>query len=547
MDRRHCSPLTVACIIGLISLIAAVSILSSVPPVSRDALVHHLAIPKLYLQHGGIYEIPSLPFSYYPMNLDFLYIIPLYFKNDILPKFIHFSFALMTAGMIFGYLRRRIDLAHGLLGALFFLSTPIVVKLSITAYVDLGLAFFSTASILMILKWAESGFKLRYLSGAAVACGLGMGTKYNGLLVCFLHSLIVVLVFVRSNLDATARRYGPGYGAFFILIALLCFSPWMLRNAIWTGNPVFPLLQGVFGGGADSGEPAVSLLTYRRVVYGESWWEIAMLPVRVFFQGEDGNGRFFDGRLNPFLLVLPICAFFLKQKETAAVVREKNVLLLFSITYFTFTLLSIVMRVRYLVPLIPSVVILGIFGVRNLTVMSYLQAHRHQKMLSLGLYSVLLAGMFLPNALYIREQFRWVNPFDYLSGAVSREAYITHYRPEYPAMAYINSHLPADARILFLFLGKRGYYCGRDYVIDDREGIDRFSGVVQRSVGPSEIRARLKREGITHLLVCEPLIKKWTDETLEAGEKQRLRMFLDQETRALFAENGYAVLELAPD
>jgi len=78
-------------------LIISIIILLCVPPVSRDALVHHLAIPKLYLKHGGMYEIPSIVFSYYPMNLDLLYLIPLYFGNDIAPKFIHLCFTLLTA------------------------------------------------------------------------------------------------------------------------------------------------------------------------------------------------------------------------------------------------------------------------------------------------------------------------------------------------------------------------------------------------------------------------------------------------------------------
>jgi len=83
---------------GLLALlVGTIIILSCVPPVSRDALTHHLAVPKLYLKHGGIYQIPSINFSYYPMNLDFLYLVPLYFGNDIIPKYIHFLFALLTA------------------------------------------------------------------------------------------------------------------------------------------------------------------------------------------------------------------------------------------------------------------------------------------------------------------------------------------------------------------------------------------------------------------------------------------------------------------
>ena len=81
----------------LLTVIAAIVILSAVPPVSRDALTHHLAVPKLYLEQGAIYEIPSVKFSYYPMNLDLLYLVPLYFGNDIIPKYVHFMFALQTS------------------------------------------------------------------------------------------------------------------------------------------------------------------------------------------------------------------------------------------------------------------------------------------------------------------------------------------------------------------------------------------------------------------------------------------------------------------
>jgi len=98
-------------------LIASVIILSWVPPVSRDALIHHLTVPKLYLKNGGIFEIPFMDFSYYPMNLDLLYLIPLYFGNDIIPKFIHFSFALLTACLVFCYLRRRINSIYAMIGS----------------------------------------------------------------------------------------------------------------------------------------------------------------------------------------------------------------------------------------------------------------------------------------------------------------------------------------------------------------------------------------------------------------------------------------------
>jgi len=52
---------------GLLGLcFLSIVLLSLVPPVAKDELVHHLAVPKLYLKHGGMVEIPFMDFSYYP-------------------------------------------------------------------------------------------------------------------------------------------------------------------------------------------------------------------------------------------------------------------------------------------------------------------------------------------------------------------------------------------------------------------------------------------------------------------------------------------------
>jgi hypothetical protein len=48
----------------LVLVLLCIALLSLVPPVSKDELVHHLAVPKLYLKHGGMVEIPFMPFSY---------------------------------------------------------------------------------------------------------------------------------------------------------------------------------------------------------------------------------------------------------------------------------------------------------------------------------------------------------------------------------------------------------------------------------------------------------------------------------------------------
>ena len=149
--------------------------------------------------------------------------------------------------MIYHYLKRRINRAYALLGALFFLTIPVIVRLSSTVYVDLGLICFLFASLLCLLRWVETEFRPKYLIISAVFCGLALGTKYNGLLGFFLLSLFVS--FVYSRYHAGEKCYGiksVGWCLAFIVISLIVFSPWMIRNICWTGNPVYPLYNKVF-------------------------------------------------------------------------------------------------------------------------------------------------------------------------------------------------------------------------------------------------------------------------------------------------------------
>ena len=365
-DAEWC--LTSALVIGLALLIVSILALLWVPPVSKDALVHHLAVPKLYLKHGGMYEIPHMKFSYYPMNLDLIYLIPLYFGNDMIPKLIHFAFALLTAWLIFNYLRRRIDSKYALLGVIFFLSLPIIVKLSITVYVDLGLIFFSTASLLFLLKWAESGFRLRFLILSAALCGLAMGTKYNGLITCLLLTFFAGFLYAKyvHGIKFSGLKC-VGYGSLFLLVALIFFSPWMVRNYVWTNNPIFPLYDHWFNSHQGMERERLGFFSVRAVLYGESWWEMALLPIRIFFQGRDGSPQYFDGKLNPFLLFLPFLAFYQMRRDPQTERNEKKIFLNFAVLFFAFAFFSSGLRIRYVSPMIPPLIILSVFGVKRLS------------------------------------------------------------------------------------------------------------------------------------------------------------------------------------
>ncbi|MDP3282831.1 MAG: glycosyltransferase family 39 protein, partial [Desulfobacterales bacterium] len=415
--------------------------------------------------------------SYYPMNLELLYLIPLYFGNDIVPKYIHFVFALLTAFLVYGYLIKRTDRNFALFGALFFLSLPVIVKLSTTVYVDLGLIFFSTASLIFLFKWIEYGFRLKHLFFSALFCGLALGTKYNALIVFFLLSMFVMFAYSRisrneGNQPGSIRKSSTVslkalfFGVLYIFIVLLVFSPWMTRNYIWTKNPVYPLYQGFFNRinagpypvAQDRGDHSIvqpkkdnigkewSHFAIRRIIYNESFMQTILVPVRIFFEGEDGNPKYFDGKLSPFLFMLPFFAFFRIKQDNSVIRLEKEILLLFSILFILFAFVKTDMRIRYIAPVIPPLVILSVMGLHN--IFSLLSARfpvLSGSRISLCFF-FFLAVIISVNGIYVLQQFRLVNPMGYLRGDIGRDDYIEKFRPEYAAIKYANGNLPADAK-----------------------------------------------------------------------------------------------------
>ncbi len=575
--RAASSRVLVALLATLIVLLTgAILTLGSVPPVDRDALTHHLAVPKLYLKHGGMVEIPSVPFSYFPMNLDLLYLIPLYFGNDIAPKYIHFTFALLTAWLIFAALRRRLEKPFwGLLGAFMFLSLPVIVKLSVTVYVDLGLIFFSTASLLRLLKWAEDGYAARHLLLSGLYCGLALGTKYNALISLLLLASLVPILYVRSGKEVSgergrrgpARRLGgdaaqalraAARAGLFVAVALLVYSPWMIRNVLWTGNPLYPLYQGVFssvqppradapGGlsfpGADDDKGAGEGMNHfivRRLAFNESFLETLTIPIRIFFQGQDDNPRLFDGRLNPYLLVFPVLAFFLRKKAKLPFQNtEESALLGFSVFYILFAFLQADMRIRYVGPAIPPLVILSVLGVHRLIGAIESGAQRSRGVLAYGLVGAALVWFLGQNLGYVAGQFQVIDPVSYLEGQVTRDQYIQKYRTEYEVIRYANANLPSRAKIGSLYMGNRIYYNEHDMLAVDAF----FQEAILRETPPEVLSGQLLRLGATHLLIRFDVLAMFAEELDERG-RARLADFFHTEADPVFESGGYGLYRL---
>lgn len=532
---------------ALAGILLVEALLCLTPPVSRDALIHHLAIPKLWLQNGFT-ELPWVVFSYYPMNVDLLYLLPLSFGNDILPKFIHMAFGLGTAILLYNYLRMQLGRIWGLLGALLFLSTPIMIRLSTTAYIDLGMLFFITGSVLSFLRWRDADYRRsRWLVLSALCMGLAAGSKYNAIIAWAYLNLAVVF---HHSRDTNRSRESLKCGGLFFAAALIVVSPWLVKNILLTGNPVFPLFDGLFDyfrsdpqavehtAAAPGGAFAYNLFQEREWAYGENLWQVLLLPIRIFLEGKDHVPQYFDGVLNPlFLIMLPFAWLGRNLK------RDRAFLLSFSVFYFFFAAFTAGLRVRYLLPIVPCLAILAVGGIKNLS--EWLKS-RSQALFRAGLGAVLAVTGFclVLNGTYLMSYFETIRPVPYLLGEESRDGFISRHVGSYSAMRYVNEALPHDAVVLLLFVGGRGYYMERPYI----HHVFTEMGMIRRMVEVSESRESLSRyiESLdcTHVLMREELFEKFLYDNYNEREirvfKERMAPFW----RVMYRMNGHAVYGL---
>lgn len=501
------------CLLGLITVYLAV--LGCLPPLARDELLHHLAIPSIWLEHG-FKELPWAAFSYYPMNVDLLYLAPLALKADYLAHHIHLFLGLATAGLIWLSLRSQ-NRAAALWGALFFISLPAVQRLGISAYSDLGLCFFIAAALWMAFKWDGRSFN-RWFFGSAAALGLALGTKYNGLLGLPFFAGAICWLAHRAGLSFWA---GLGRAFIYCGLALMIFGPWPAKNWLLTGNPLYPLYNNLFGLPALSNESlSLDLFTIRARLYRETPLEIFTAPLRAFFQGRDHDPKYFDGTLNGALILLPLILLPGAWKagrlpERAAEAAKTGPLLGagLAIYWITAVFLTVDFRVRYMLPAVPPLVVLAALGLNRLA--------RRSRIIAV------LAGaaVLLPNFYYSLALWRELAPGAYLSGRENRDEFLARRLEYYPALAAINHNLSGQDRVLFLFAGSAGYYCQKPYYYHTMYNGEAVRPLLQPGATPEAVARELAARPTTYILLAKDRWRRYTEEIMTPAEKSLWEAF----------------------
>lgn len=519
--------------LAILLILVGETLLGLTPPVARDELTHHLAIPKLYAHAGRIVAVPVAYYAYYPMLLDMLYTPWLVWGLDFVPKLVHALYGYLTGLLLYAYLARRMNGIYGLLGFFFFVATPVVLRLSHWGYVDLGITFYTTAALLCLLSWREERQRFSWLALAAFSIGFAMATKPNGYLVAALFSFF--FLFVEAGAPPRGARKIMGDILSFGGIAALPLLPWLGKNWQQTGNPFYPLMSRYFqtsvpsaAGGAAESFVELGVFIKRAFLYGESPWQIAALPLRLFFFGADDNPQYFDGAFSPLLILLLPWAFKGKWRE------EKQLLFGFAALLLAFAVLLVDMRARYVLMIVPPLVILLAYAVFNIYLSIKQPAY---------LYAVLIAFAAWQGS-YLWSYLRAVAPWAYVMGQESRVNFLTRMLPEFPVFDYVNRELPADAKVYLIFVGRRVYYCERDYFHDPGELPGYLLTALRGAQKPDDIGQALQRLGITHLMLQADLLGRYLRDNLTPPQAQLLNEFVARHLHLSFQDRGYALYRI---
>ena len=178
---------------------------------------------------------------------------------------------------------------------------------------------------------------------------------------------------------------------------------------------------------------------------------------------------------------------------------------------------------RYLMPVLPLFAILAA-----------LAAARIPRWLSVpAVLWCLLYGLFLFGALQAT-----VGVYRAVTGVESRDADLARRVVYYPAARFLAT-LPKETRVLFAGEG-RTYYSAREAVAAtpfDKPAIERYD----TAGGEGALIMSLRRDGVTHLLVSDPELRRTWDDSAAAF---MLRYFPSGAPRRLFAQNGVEVYQL---
>lgn len=472
----------VALMLGLALLLALT------PPIAWDSLVYHLTGPKLYMEAHRVTTAMGLPYQGFPALTEMLYTAGMLLKGPMVAQLIHWAYLAFTLVLVYALARRYLDVRVGWISMALLCGVPTVFGLASAAYVDLALMFHGLAAVHCLLRWKQNR-RVHWLLLTALFCGFANGTKYTAIGLSLAVGLSLLL-------EARSRgwRESLAHALLFGAAAGVVTLPWLLRNWAMMDNPIAPFFfdspgwnafqrhwYGRFGSGLAHTAP-LKLLTLP--------WDITVHAS----EGKEG----FGATVGPLLLIgltalLFVWRFIQSAQRRVLALLGFIVLVQYLVWLTGVASTALLVQTRLLLPIFPLLALLAAAGFGNTDVLRR-PGFAVDWLLHVILVLVLTLQILEVGLAFVRHQ-----PLRVIAGWETRSQYLDRRLGAYwETMQFINSDLPADAKVLFWW-EMRSYYCEReckpDFILDGFKYLTHTYGTA------SAIADHLKDEGYTHILL----------------------------------------------
>ena len=229
-----------------VALTAMYLVASTIPSTEFDALEYHLQVPKEWFQARHVSFLPHNLYGNMPLGAEMhvLACMELWVGDDawwygaLAGKCVIALVAPLTALALYSAGARFYSRAAGAIAAVVYLTLPWIGHVSFTGLIDGVLAHYmfvaTYAAVLAGGHW-RGQLLAGLLAGGAAAC------KYPGLVFAAVP-VLTVLAFTALNLSPQRRRRQL-FASFACAVAGLAAACglWYAKNAVLTGNPIYPL------------------------------------------------------------------------------------------------------------------------------------------------------------------------------------------------------------------------------------------------------------------------------------------------------------------
>jgi hypothetical protein len=462
------------------------------PEIAWDSLVCHLAIPDQWLLAHRIFPTPHNLFSGVPFNMEVLYALALALANPVLAKLLHFSAGVGSLAVLFAIAEHYGSRRAGVIGCALFVSCPVVSLEFTQSAVELGSTFFGLLSVYALLLGQgqqEARLRKRWLILSGVFCGFCMGTKYTAW-------VLLPALLLAHGILWFSEHPGDLRGFFFECVflavpAFLLVSPWIIKNSIFFGNPLYPFLQGVFKNAAvASNLKGFQADSKARDVFAQfsslrGVWQYLIEPWTITMTGlttVDLIGPAFLA-LVPFLVLPP------SMKSRAMT----TLLWIVGVQWVFYSFSSEV--VRYRVPVLGMLMVFVAIRVSDPSYPKFFKNGVFAALLLMSITNFTWANLFLFSVDGWKVTLGMMSASDYL-----RHAYNSYPTSYYDAAEFINHATPLSAKVMILG-DPRSLYVERPVMSASLFDTHPLSSLANESPDGEALYARLREQGVTFILL----------------------------------------------